>query len=83
MDDNIIRFPVGFYQRKKNELGAKALICEVSPRWMEIVNTSHEKDFIANVMTLGADKKEKKLCELVLLKEDIYKLAELLKTDKT
>ncbi|MBU7320544.1 hypothetical protein [Paenibacillus oleatilyticus] len=83
MDNNVVSFPIGFYQMKKNELGERFLPCEVSGRWMEIVGGSRDNKFIiANVMTLGSDDEERKICELILHTKDIINLAEHLKENK-
>ena len=60
--------------------------CQVSERWLQFPKTAtalHDGDFmIVDVMTMGSDEKERKLCELVLTKQDLMRMLEQVKTEK-
>jgi hypothetical protein len=49
--------------------------CQVSPRWLQFPQTAQivggESFMFVDVMTLSGDEKEKKICQLVLTKEDL------------
>ena len=64
---NIKKFPITFTQRQKNERGKTSVSCQVSDRWLRF-----SEEFISlDVMTLGSDEKEKKICELVVTREEL------------
>lgn len=49
--------------------------CQISPRWLQFPDKATEvggKGFMfVDVMTLGSDEQPRKICELVLAKEDL------------
>lgn len=72
---NIKKFPITFTQRQKNERGKTFVSCQVSDRWLRFSEESTKLEggeFISlDVMTLGSDEKEKKICELVVTREEL------------
>ena len=72
---NIKKFPITFTQRQKNERGKTSVSCQVSDRWLRFSEESTKLEggeFISlDVMTLGSDEKEKKICELVVTREEL------------
>jgi hypothetical protein len=77
MSDNVIRFPGGHLRRKRLDERQGIVRCEVSGRWLQMPSQAHQFDkgtYLAiDVMTKSGEGKSRKLCELVLLKEDILK----------
>lgn len=73
--NNIIKFPITFTQRQKNQRGKTSVSCQVSDRWLKFSEESTKLnggEFIfLEVMTIGKDEKEKKICELVVTREEI------------
>lgn len=53
-------------------------ICEVSSRWLQFSETATlvggEPLLFVNVMTLNSDDQEKKICQLVLSKDDLQQI---------
>ena len=75
MSDNIRRFPRPTANRRRLDLNAGVVRCEVSSRWLQFPDTatafSDGTLMSIDVMTLGEDDQPRKLCELVLSKEDL------------
>lgn len=74
--EKIIKFPVNYSQRIKNQMGKGYVPCVVSGRWLQFPKKScgrfHDGEYIeVSVMTTGADDKPKKLCDLIITREDI------------
>ena len=77
MDTKIKKFPISYSERRKNMMGPLCVECQVSGRYLRF----HEKsdilkagEFITvDVMAMQNEKKNpaKKICELVVTKEDI------------
>ena len=72
---NVIRLPIGWKQRWQNRMGDRAVVCQVSGRWLQFPDRAEqsgsEQWMIVDVMTLGSNENPKKLCELVLAREDL------------
>ncbi len=79
MDKNkVIKFPIGYWQRMKNQMGKGFVPCMVSDRWIQFPKRSggnfSDGEFIEiSVMTLGHSGKPKKLCDLVITREDLIR----------
>lgn len=72
--DKVIRIPITYKQRKRNEMGKGYVPCEVSERWLQFPdNVSDYRWITVDVMTMGSDDKPKKICDLIFGKEDIIK----------
>lgn len=76
MDDNkIIKIPISRERHKINEMGNGYVPCEVSDRWLQFDNEStlvQCGELIGlDVMTMGTDEKPKKICQLIIRREDI------------
>ncbi|NPT44860.1 hypothetical protein GNZ12_26795 [Paraburkholderia sp. 1N] len=75
MNDNIRRFPRPTANRKRLDLNTGMVRCEVSSRWLQFPDTATAFTsgtlMCIDVMTLGEDDQPRKLCELVLSKEDL------------
>ncbi|MDU3679697.1 MAG: hypothetical protein E7G07_06700 [Flavonifractor plautii] len=77
MDTKIKKFPISYSERRKNMMGPLCVECQVSGRYLRF----HEKsdilkagEFITvDVMAMQNEenKPAKKICELVVTKEDI------------
>jgi hypothetical protein len=65
-------------RRRRANLSEGKALCQVSGRWLQFPTQAHEfKDgtFLAvDVMTRDGDGNSRKLCELVLVKEDLLEL---------
>lgn len=72
---NIRKFPITCRQRQKNERGKTSVSCQISDRWLKFSEKSTQMtcgEFITlDVMTIGSDKKQKKICELVITREEL------------
>lgn len=86
--DKVSRIPISWYTRLKNELGKGTVPCMVSGRWLQFPSESggffEEGEYIVlNVMTTDANDKDRKLCELVVTREDILDAINSIKTPPT
>lgn len=65
-------------RRRRANLNEAKVACQVSKRWLQFPAQAHEfRDgtFLAvDVMTADSEGKPRKLCELVLVKEDLLEL---------
>lgn len=72
---NVKRFPASAERRDRRNLNAGVVECQVSPRWLQFSKNATvvgEKGFMSvDVMTLSSDEQPRKICELVLAKEDL------------
>ncbi|WP_420213380.1 hypothetical protein ACN8ZM_39875 (plasmid) [Burkholderia aenigmatica] len=72
---NVKRFPGSKERRKRRDLNAGKVVCQVSNRWLQFperaANVAGEAFMIVDVMTLDTNDEPRKLCELVLTKEDL------------
>jgi hypothetical protein len=75
MSDKIIRFPKTFHDRMRNIHGDGYVPCEVTNRWLH-VNVNGGEYIDVNVMTGDAETESKKICHLVLKREEILRLAD-------
>ena len=71
-------------QRLKNKLGRYAVPCQVSERWLQFPeqssNMKQDGEWLCiDVMTRNQNDKARKLCELVVTKEDLLKVLESIK----
>lgn len=78
MKNKIIRFPVSTLQRLKNENGPGYVPCMVSERWLQFPKKSaghfNAGEFIdIQVMTKNVDGVTKKLCDLIITREDLQR----------
>ena len=77
MGDKTIKFPISFSQRRKNSLGPLCVECQVSGRRLQFSQNStilQGGEFISiDVMTqsLGDDEPAKKICGLIVTREDL------------
>ncbi|HFK1761298.1 hypothetical protein [Bacillus cereus] len=73
-EEKVIRIPISSRQRRVNERGAGYVECEVTSRWLQFHGGHEELDLIpVDVMTEDKNGKDRKICELVLRKEDLLK----------
>ena len=83
---NIQKFPITYMQRRKNERGKTSVSCQVSDRWLKFSEKSTRLEggeFISlDVMTLGSDEKEKKICELVITREELLEALSNIKCEQ-
>jgi hypothetical protein len=74
--EKIIKFPISYSQRMKNQMGKGYVPCMVSGRWLQFPDKSSGffggGEFIEiSVMTEGMGDKPKKICDLIITREDI------------
>ena len=76
-DDKVVGFPVKSWQRQRNRMGVRAVLCEVSERWIQFPEGSQPLTDVnvmwVDVMTKSEEGKTRKLCTLCISKEDIAK----------
>lgn len=86
MKQKVIKFPIPKSTRLRNLQGEFAVPCEVSERWLSLRSTCshlHEGMFISlDVMTMGADDSPKKLCSLIVTRENLMEVLTRVKTKK-
>lgn len=85
MSDKIVNLP-GKYQRKKLIDSKKGTIrCEVTERWIQFPKASdkyHYMDYLPlDVMTMGANEKERKICEIIVDRDMLQKMLKALPTN--
>ncbi|MGE6488499.1 hypothetical protein [Paenisporosarcina sp. NPDC076898] len=82
MDENkIVKIPISYEQRKINEHGNGYVPCQVSSRWLQFNTLITYKDYImVNVMTETENNSMRKICELVLSKEDLLRAINSIET---
>ncbi|MBM6871367.1 hypothetical protein [Pseudoflavonifractor phocaeensis] len=88
MDTKIKKFPISYSERRKNMKGPLCVECQVSGRYLRF----HEKsdvlkagEFITvDVMAMQneEDKPAKKICELVITREDIMEALKHISPDE-
>lgn len=88
MDTKIKKFPISYSERRKNMMGLLCVECQVSGRYLRF----HEKsdvlkagEFITvDVMAMQneEDKPAKKICELVITREDIMEALKHISPDE-
>lgn len=84
---NLIKFPMTQMERIKNQRGKGYVPCMVSERWIQFPKESgshfDDGEYIAiSIMTYGSDDKDKKICDLVITREDILKAINSVKCPK-
>lgn len=83
MTNSVSRITITFNQKMKNMMGDRYVPCEVSGRWLEFDESNSESKYIkVNVMTRDDNNVQRKLCELVLTKEDLINAVEILKNQE-
>lgn len=85
--NNLIDFPVKSYQRRKNVLGPRAVECIVSGRWLQFPEQGSAyiragEVLHINVMTNADGENDRKLCELMITRENLLKAIEAVKPAK-
>lgn len=72
---NITKFPGSGERHDRRNLKTGIVECQVSGRWLQFPEKSAEvggKEFMfVDVMTLGGNEQPRKICEMVLAKEDL------------
>ena len=85
MKDKIRKIPISYHTRLKNQLGKGSVPCKVSDRWLKFPSDSSIFDdgeyIIMDVMTTKDDK-HRKICELIITKEDIIEAINRIKPKK-
>lgn len=80
MSDKIKHFPRGTERRDRLNVRNFRVPCQVSERWLQFHETTHYLKggdlMIVNVMTMSSQDKERKICELVLTKQDLLRMLE-------
>lgn len=76
MEKKVVRIPINSMTRLKNKLGKGAVPCQVSDRWLKFPTESAGHfgggEFIVlDVMTLDKNESQRKICELVVTREDL------------
>ncbi len=83
----VVKFPISFSQRKRNEKGKGYVPCEVSNRWLQFPENSggifSTGEYIEiDVMTLDQNDQPKKICNLILTRENIERALSNVKPPK-
>ncbi len=78
MSDKVVKFPVTYSQRKRKEMGPGYVPCEVSGRWLQFPKESAGHfgagEFISvDVMTYGSKDEPKKICNLIVTRENLLR----------
>ncbi|MCX7988889.1 MAG: hypothetical protein N2647_05545 [Thermodesulfovibrio sp.] len=74
MREKIVKFPyISAKQRIINSNGEGCVPCEVSQRWLQFPKTSDSRFIKIDVMTVNMKEKDRKICELVITKEDLMR----------
>ncbi|MCL5037972.1 MAG: hypothetical protein M1269_12800 [Chloroflexi bacterium] len=83
MENKIIRFPLNSKQRAINEMGQGYVPCEVSTRWLQFDEFSSlcaEEEFMSvSVMTYDKNEKPRKICDLIITREDLERTLKYVK----
>ena len=84
MSDTIKYFPRGSERRERLNLRKYRVPCQISERWLQFPETAQALqggDFMRiNVMTVGSNDRDRKICELVLTKQDLMRMIEQVAT---
>lgn len=84
MNDKVMKFPITYSDRRRNQLGPLTIGCEISGRLVKFNKKSHNckvGDLIYLEVFPEQDpdnpgKKTRRICELVLTREDLLKALE-------
>lgn len=71
---DIIRMPISYLERKKNEMGIGYVPCQISTRYFKVesIELVGDKNFIMlDVMTENEEHEHKKICQMVISVEDL------------
>ena len=78
MIKKIVRFPGQSSARRRIDRHERRIRCEVSPRWIQFshqIDRHSDQDYLRlDVMTLDANEKGRKLCELIIDPRELEKL---------
>ena len=78
MSKNIIQFPRRSEDRKRRKAKKGILECEVSNRWIQFPKASDkfsDMEYLhLDIMTLDSNEKDRKLCELIIDKEQLLSM---------
>ena len=74
----MIRLPISYSQRRKNQMGRGYVPCIVSERWLQFPKVSDgyvgDGEVISiSVMTNGQDDRPHRLCDLMITREDLLR----------
>lgn len=73
-NNNIVKIPISYNQRKRNEMGKGYVPCEVSERWLQFPElVSDYRCITVDVMTMGRNDKPRKICDLIINMDDILR----------
>ena len=85
MSDKVLKFPKRYKNTKRLDALKGKLRCEVSGRWLQFPKKADSQNDIeymfVDVMTLGAEDNEKKLCEIVLDRKELLKILNEIQVD--
>lgn len=71
----VIKIPISYSERKKNEMGKGYVPCQISTRYLRLkrIDVVGDDDWISlDVMTENDNHEHKKICEMIISKEDLY-----------
>ena len=88
MDEKIIKIPISYEKRKKNEKGKGYVPCQVSERYlnfcMESTTVNDEEFIYVDVMTENSSQGiDKLLTRLIIKKGDIFQTLKNISPEKT
>ena len=86
MKNKITKIPISYDTRLKNQLGKGAVPCLVSERWLKFSTESsllQDGEYVSvDVMTKDKNDNQRKICELIIKKEDIVDAIQSIKPRK-
>ncbi len=76
MKNKIVRFPISFWQRRKNKMGPGYVPCMISEKQIQFPKKSGRSfgsgELISiSIMTTNAEEKQSKICDMVITREDL------------
>ncbi|GIP33048.1 hypothetical protein [Paenibacillus sp. J2TS4] len=73
-DKNVIRFPISYDQRMKNQRGVGYVPCEVSSRYLLFNNYVDDNGLIMMNVRTNNGGSDRKLCDMVVHFDDLVEL---------
>lgn len=78
MSKKVISFPITYDERIRNQMGPGYVPCQVSGRWLQFPKNSgwvgdRGEFMFTDIMTAGQNGEPRKICSLLLKKDDILR----------
>jgi hypothetical protein len=77
-EDDVLPFPIKGFERQKNQAGRHAVLCIVSERWLQFPEQGSGciqlgEPLKIEVMTKDKTGNDKKICDLIVTREDLLR----------